>query len=106
MLLVVKAIYMLGVCLAGAWRAVGRRSALEGVCERGQVSILLKLVYIVWFLVRKVDPYYGKYKEILAKLIVVISLSDSSNQLIKRAYAEFDRSDLSDSRDQLKPRTC
>jgi hypothetical protein len=30
---------MLGVCLTGAWRAVGRRSELEGGCELGQVSI-------------------------------------------------------------------
>jgi hypothetical protein len=36
---VVMAQYMLGVCLAGAWRAVGRRSELEGGCKPGQVSI-------------------------------------------------------------------
>jgi hypothetical protein len=30
---------MLGVCVAGAWRAVGRRSGLERGCEPGQVSI-------------------------------------------------------------------
>jgi hypothetical protein len=30
---------MLGVCLAGAWRAVGRRSESEVGCELGQVSI-------------------------------------------------------------------
>jgi hypothetical protein len=55
---------MLRVCLAGAWRAVGRRSGLEGGCERGH--ILLNIVDIAWFLVRKVDPYYGKYNGILA----------------------------------------
>jgi hypothetical protein len=37
--LVVKAKHMLGVCLAGAWRAVVRRSGLERGLERGQVSI-------------------------------------------------------------------
>jgi hypothetical protein len=30
---------MLGICLAGAWRAVERRSGLEEGYERGQVSI-------------------------------------------------------------------
>jgi len=57
---------MRGVCLAGAWWAVRRRSGLEGGYEPGQVSISLKIVDTVWFLVRKVDPYYGKYKGILA----------------------------------------
>jgi hypothetical protein len=33
---------------------------------RTGVYISLKIVDIVWFLVRKVDPYYGKYKGILA----------------------------------------
>jgi len=64
--LVVKVKHMLGVYLVGAWRAVGRMSGLERGCKRGQVSILLKLIYIVWFLVRKVDPSYGKDKGILA----------------------------------------
>jgi hypothetical protein len=35
----------------------------------------------MWFLVRKVDPYYGKYMGILAN---VISLSDSRAQLLAR----------------------
>jgi hypothetical protein len=30
------------------------------------VYVLLKLVDTVWFLVRKVEPYYAKYKGILA----------------------------------------
>jgi hypothetical protein len=39
---------------------VGRRARTRtGVC------ISLKLVYIVWVLVRKVDPYYRKYKGIV-----------------------------------------
>jgi hypothetical protein len=49
--------------LAGCWEEVrvGRR-----VWTRTGVYISLKLVDTVWFLVRKVDPYYGKYKGILA----------------------------------------
>jgi hypothetical protein len=31
---------------------------------RTGVYILFKLVYTSWFLVRKDDPYYGKYKGI------------------------------------------
>jgi hypothetical protein len=53
---------------AGHWDAfgVGRRAR-----TRTGVYVSLKLVYIVWFLVRKVDPYYRKYKGII----------NSSNQL-------------------------
>ena len=39
---------------------------------RTAVYILFKLVYTVWFLVRKDDPYYGKYKGI----VDYFSLSD------------------------------
>jgi len=47
--------------LAGRREEVGvRRKASTGV------YISLKLVYTVWFLVRKVDPYHRKYKGILA----------------------------------------
>jgi hypothetical protein len=37
--LVLKVKHMLGVCLAGAWRATGRMSRLEGGYERGEVSM-------------------------------------------------------------------
>jgi hypothetical protein len=49
-------------CLAGGREevSVGRR-----VRTRTGVYILLKIVDTVWFLVRKVDPYYGKYKGIM-----------------------------------------
>jgi hypothetical protein len=41
---------MLGVCLAGAWRAVGRRSGLgEGVNEDGCLHIIKTSIYSVVF---------------------------------------------------------
>ena len=47
----------------------GCRGWMEGLdrgCERGLVSIIsLKIVSTVWFLVREVEPYYGKYKGIM-----------------------------------------
>jgi hypothetical protein len=61
--LVVKVKHMLGVCLAGRWEEVGIRWR---VWTRTGIYVLLKLVDTVWFLVRKVEPYYGKYKGILA----------------------------------------
>jgi hypothetical protein len=42
-------------------QGVGRR-----MWTRTGVYISLKIVDTVWFLVRKVDPYYGKYKGTLA----------------------------------------
>jgi len=41
---------------------------VRGVSTRTGVYISLRIVDTVWFLVRKVDPYYGKYKCILANL--------------------------------------
>ena len=61
--LVIKVKHMLGVCLAGR---EGRRMRKMGSRMRASVYILLRLVDTVWFLVRKVDPYYGKFKGILA----------------------------------------
>ena len=61
--LVVKVKHMLGVCLAGCWEKVGDGS---WVWTRAGVYVPLKLVDTVWFLVRKVDPYYEKYKGMLA----------------------------------------
>jgi hypothetical protein len=54
---------MLGVCLAGR---EGGRMRKRGSRTRIGVYVSLRLVDTVWFLVRKVDPYYGKYKGILA----------------------------------------
>jgi hypothetical protein len=101
--LVVNIKHMLGVCLAGAWRAVGRRSGMEGVCERGQVSVSLKLLDTEWFLVRKVGPYYGKYKGILAtdnmvQLLAHIEYRQSGNA----TFSERDLCGLAKSRPNLE----
>jgi hypothetical protein len=61
--LVVKVKHMLGVCLAGR---EGGRMRKMGSRTRAGVYISLRLVDTVWFLVRKIDPYYGKFKGILA----------------------------------------
>jgi hypothetical protein len=50
-------------CLAGRRGEAGVRRM---VWMRTSVYISLKIADIVWILVRKVDPYYGKYKDILA----------------------------------------
>jgi len=57
--LVIKVKNMPGVCLAG--REGGRMRK-----RRAGVYISLRLVDSVWFLERKVDPYYGKDKGIPA----------------------------------------
>ena len=48
--------------LAGRCEEVGVRKGYK----EDRCLYVIKLVYIVWFLVRKVDPYYGKYMGILA----------------------------------------
>jgi hypothetical protein len=55
--------------LACRWEGFGVRRRARTLTG---VYISLKLVYIVWFLVRKVDSYYRKYKE---------GIIDSSDQL-------------------------
>jgi len=54
---------MLGACLAGRWEEVGFGKRVR---TRTGVYISLQIVSTVWFLVREVEPYYGKYKGILA----------------------------------------
>jgi hypothetical protein len=49
--------------LAGCREEVGVRRLVQ---TRTDVYVLLKIIYIVWIVVRKVDPYYGKYKSVLA----------------------------------------
>jgi hypothetical protein len=61
--LVIKVKNMPGVCLAGR---EGGRMRKRGSRTRAGVYISLRLVDSVWFLVRKVDPYYGKDKGIPA----------------------------------------
>jgi hypothetical protein len=67
--LVVKVKNMLGVFLAGQWEELGE----EVVQNEDRCLYIIKASIYSVLLVRKVDPYYGKYKG--------ISLIDGRGQL-------------------------